>query len=255
MEGSCNDPIFLWILVTNCPFQRSVGHVITCSVIPSGIVPIDNYTEFKSGCFEVFVFLLLGLNNFEIQVPDPSTDPSDQATTRFMKYHVQVQQQLLYDFMISSAFPFLALNFTPVSMACHRHTCTPCPLQTYRSCIRRNGMSRTLNFRLDLLWSEFAMNVMSMWGFQPAPGTFFMRFPRRLFLGETNKVHFLRFRWPKPKRNTIESRKATFIGCSCRIVSIAFWGWTNHETMLYSWLGTLRNGFGGTIEVAGSWLG
>lgn len=40
---------------------------------------------------------------------------------------VQVQQQLLYDFMISSAFPFLALNFTPVSMACHRHTCTPCP--------------------------------------------------------------------------------------------------------------------------------
>ena len=40
---------------------------------------------------------------------------------------VQVQQQLLYDFMISSAFPFLALNFTPVSMACHRHTCQPCP--------------------------------------------------------------------------------------------------------------------------------
>lgn len=111
---------------SDCPFQRSFGHV-TCSVIPSGVVSIDNYTDFKSGCFGVFVFLLLGLNNFEIQLPDPSTDPSDLATTRFMKYHVQVQQQLLYDFMISSAFPFLALNFTPVSMACHRHTCQPCP--------------------------------------------------------------------------------------------------------------------------------
>ena len=215
MEGSCNDPIFLWILVTDCPFQRSVGHV-TCSVIPSGIVSIGNYTEFKSGCFELFVFLLLGLNNFEIQLPIHLI----RLQLGSWNIIVQVQQQLLYDFMISSAFPFLALNFTPVSMACHRHTCTPCPC-------RHTGLASG-----GMVWAGLSISSWSslirvcyechvQLGFSTSPRDF------------SDAVSPPTFLTGKPTK------------------FIAFWGLTNRETMLYSWLGTLRNGFWGGLS---KWL-